>query len=166
MSLLAMSRGSDCQTHLLGIRAFTNSTLFEYRCSAFRERIFWVALQQEIHSALVRQSSLDINLQVSFLQRPFDLSNEKEWIHYCTLTLARIIMFCFDDRPRVHERHQELKSQIRELAESLPPAFKPYYHSEAGPAGLDTADTFPQIWIADTTAGKICSGPLPPAIRC
>ena len=141
----------DREIYLLGIKAFTTSEQFERQLSPFRESVYWVALRQEIHCALIRQRPLSINLDVSFLRHLSDLSTEKSWTQYCICNLAKVLMYCFARTEKSNAEWHDLWGSVEDLYRTLPSEYQPFYHSAV--TGEHTP-TFPHVWLLSETAGK------------
>lgn len=144
--------GPDHQVQLLGIEKFTNSDLFDVYPSKFRERTYWVALRQEINSSLLNHSSLEINLNVSFLNRAYNLSDAFDWANCCIFTLSKIVTFCFGGHHRTQESYQVVHGMTQELYHMLPRSLHPVYIL---PESESSNPRFPQMWFHDDSAGKL-----------
>lgn len=145
----AGSVGLDHQAHLSGSKAFTHAELFEVQPSKLRQRTYWVALTQEIHTSLVTHRPLDINLNIGFLRQPFNLSDEHEWSACVTLTLGRVLMFCFETRTAPQDSYEALRTISDELSEMLPVSFHPYFRENS------EVSSFTKIWMSTDYAGRI-----------
>lgn len=141
----------------MGIKSFTHSAWFDQNPSPLRQRLYWIALRQEISFTLVKHSSLDINLRLSFTEGPFDLSSETEWANCVALKLAQIVLFAFDGEPKTIERYILLCESNRMLAAATPPSFQPFYESMISEDGLELA--FPRVLLPSRFGCTYASSP-------
>ncbi|KAH8883330.1 hypothetical protein GQ53DRAFT_846993 [Thozetella sp. PMI_491] len=135
--------GIDHEGHLLGIQAFLNTPGPPNQpTSPLRQASFWIGLRQEIVVAFANQRSINLSLDLDFIDQSLNDADDDTWANRIIVNCAHVVQYCFGGEEHSSKRFEELKSYDEQWLRARPSSFLPLAYTEPN---REAGEVFPTI---------------------
>ncbi|KAI9742016.1 MAG: hypothetical protein M1834_000405 [Cirrosporium novae-zelandiae] len=135
--------GADNLTHLIGTKALITAQERSNLTGLLFEKLFFVALRQEVNVAFVQQRAIDLPLTSPFLDRSLLPTDDCSWANRMVVHCSDALNYCFgSESHHSTARWEELQSYQERCLRSIPSSFEPIYFSPT-----NEEKPFPEIWL-------------------
>jgi hypothetical protein len=115
---------------------------------------FWVALRQEIYSAVTRRQPVRLNLDhPELVNRSLEPTDDYTWANRAVVHCADVLNFCFDSERRQLRQWEELEQWNQVWSARQPRSYDPIFRQQQDVA------VFPEIWYHRSCQGKFAAVP-------
>lgn len=110
---------------------------------------FWVALRQEIYSAVIKRQPVHLNLDhPDLVDRSLRPTDDYTWANRAIVHCADVLNYCFEPDRGDPGRWEDLVQWNQDWTENLPQSYTPIFRQHQHSA------VFPEIWYHQSCQGE------------